>query len=88
MITTCKDYITDHNSMVIWDHEHAELMSKCNNCIKLFEEYRNCFTKTKASIEASEDEKQFDFSETYIFGKINSFSTRINKVNARIIEIN
>ena len=35
---------------------------------------------TKRKIEENEDERQFDFSETYIFGKINSFVRRLQKI--------
>ncbi len=80
MITACKSYITDHHSSTIWEQEQQQLISKCNDCLRLNDEYQKCFQKTKKKIEENPDEKQFEFSETYIFGKINTFARRLVKV--------
>lgn len=85
MITACKEYITDYNRNTIWDQPYSLLVEKCTNCLKLGEEYQRIFNKTKKSIAESEDEKQFDFSETYIFGKINSFAGNVNTVTVYIL---
>ena len=80
MITACKDYITNNGSLIVWEIEYNEFQKKCGNCIKLNEEYQKSFINTKKKIENSADERQFDFSETYIFGKINSFVRRIERI--------
>lgn len=80
MITACKSYITEHNTKSIWDEEQGQLIKNCKNCLKLNDEYQKCFQKTKKKIEQNPDEKQFEFSETYIFGKINTFARRLEKI--------
>lgn len=80
MITACKSYITEHHTKTIWEQEQAQLINKCKNCLRLNDEYQKCFQKTKKKIEQNPDEKQFEFSETYIFGKINTFTRRLEKI--------
>lgn len=80
MITACKAHITDNHQITIWDDSYEIFKRKCANCINLNTEYQKCFAKTKLKIEQAKDEKQFDFSETYIFGKINLFQKRLEKL--------
>lgn len=44
--------------------------------MKLDQEYQQCFQQTKKKLEEHPEEKPFDFSEMYIFGKFNNFSRR------------
>lgn len=80
MITACKHYITEHGLKTIWDYPQEELISKLEDCIKLNECYQQSFQRAKKKLEENPEEKQFEFSEMYIFGKINSFSARCNKM--------
>ena len=80
MITACKNYITDNNELTIWEQPYDVLSVKCTHLIQLNTEYQRCFNRIKENIEKNKDEKQFDFSETYIFGKINSFACRLEKI--------
>ena len=80
MITACKNYITEHGSKTLWEQDQDTLITHCKHCLKLNEEYQRHFQKTKQRIEQNPDEKQFEFSETYIFGKINTFARRLQKV--------
>ena len=80
MITACKNYITEHNYKTVWEYEQEELIGKLQNCIRLNEEYQKCFQRTKQRLEESPDERQFEFSEMYIFGKINTFTRRLTKI--------
>ncbi|KAK6326444.1 hypothetical protein J4Q44_G00020890 [Coregonus suidteri] len=43
-------------------------------------EYQKCFHKTKEKLEQSPSERQFDFSEMYIFGKFETFQRRLYKI--------
>lgn len=43
-------------------------------------EYQNCFHKTKEKLEQNPAERQFDFSEMYIFGKFEMFHRRLVKI--------
>ena len=80
MITACKSYITEHNTKVIWDFDQEEVIKRFQNCLRLNEEYQKCFQRTKKKIEEHPEERQFEFSETYIFGKINTFARRLQKL--------
>lgn len=80
MITACKDYITDCGKITIWEIPFEVFKKKCEDCSQLNTEYQKCFLNVKQKIDKNKDEKQFDFSETYIFGKINSFVLRLEKI--------
>ena len=80
MITACKSYITEHHMKTIWDIEQGEVIKRFQDCLRLNEEYQKCFQKTKKKIEEHPEERQFEFSETYIFGKINTFARRLQKL--------
>lgn len=46
----------------------------------VIQEYQRCFHKTKEKLEQRPSERQFDFSEMYIFGKFDAFQRRLNKI--------
>jgi len=48
--------------------------------IKCFQEYQKCFQRTKQRLEESPNERKFDFSEMYIFGKFVAFERRLRKI--------
>ena len=52
-------------------------MKKMQECLRLNQEYQACFQRTKKSLENHPEERPFDFSEMYIFGKFNNFSRRL-----------
>ena len=76
MITACKAYLTDDGYKKIWDQDRNLVLSKIIACRRLNDEYQNVFQRTKDRIAASSDEKPFDFSEMYIFGRFNLHCTR------------
>ena len=80
MVTACKDYVTDHQLNRVWDQPRKPLIEKLNDCIRLNQEYQNCFQRTKQKIEDDPSEKPFEFSEMYIFGKFDTFCRRLQKV--------
>lgn len=45
-----------------------------------FKEYQHCFHKTKQKLKQDPSEKQFEFSEMYIFGKFETFHRRLAKI--------
>lgn len=63
-------------SLKVWEQDREQVILKMEQCLKLNEEYQHCFQKTKKRLEDHPDEKPFDFSEMYIFGKFNSFCRR------------
>ncbi|XP_075868615.1 dynein axonemal heavy chain 5 isoform X3 [Nelusetta ayraudi] len=80
MITACKAYITNNGSNSIWDQPQRLVVDKIKAAIHLNQEYQRCFHKTKEKLEQTPNERQFDFSEMYIFGKFDTFQRRLNKI--------
>ncbi|XP_033111994.1 dynein heavy chain 5, axonemal-like [Anneissia japonica] len=79
MINTCKGYINQGVSR-IWDHERPELLKRLNACIYLNEMYQQCFHRTKDKLKETPEERQFEFSENYIFGKFDTFCKRLERI--------
>ncbi|KFQ30560.1 Dynein heavy chain 5, axonemal, partial [Mesitornis unicolor] len=80
MITACKSYITNNNTATIWNQPQEIVMEKIQAAIRLKQEYQNCFHLIKEKLEQNPAERQFDFSEIYIFGKFESFHRRLVKI--------
>jgi dynein heavy chain, axonemal len=80
MITACKSYITVRGTETVWSQTQNEVIEKLKDSIKLNQEYQNCFQRTKEKLAAMPNEKPFDFSEMYIFGKFDTFTKRCQKI--------
>ena len=80
MITACKSYITVQGSETIWTQETDEVIRKLKDCLRLNEEYQRHFHKTKQKLEEMPNERKFEFSEMYIFGKFDTFARRLRKI--------
>ncbi|XP_036931609.1 dynein heavy chain 5, axonemal isoform X2 [Acanthopagrus latus] len=80
MITACKAYITNNGSNSIWDQPQQVVADKIKAAIHLNQEYQQYFHKTKEKLEQTPSERQFDFSEMYIFGKFDTFQRRLSKI--------
>ncbi|XP_069469880.1 dynein axonemal heavy chain 5 [Ambystoma mexicanum] len=81
MITGCKSYITNNKTATIWDQPQHIVVEKLKSAIKLNQWYQHVFHKTKETLEQFPSEKQFEFSEMYIFGKFDTFQRRLEKIN-------
>uniref|UniRef100_A0A8C3EUT6 Dynein axonemal heavy chain 5 n=1 Tax=Corvus moneduloides TaxID=1196302 RepID=A0A8C3EUT6_CORMO len=80
MITACKSYIANNGTATIWNQPQERIMEKLQAAIKLKQEYQNCFHKIKENLKQNPAERQFDFSEMYIFGKFEAFHRRLVKI--------
>ncbi|NXL61516.1 DYH5 protein, partial [Chordeiles acutipennis] len=80
MITACKSYITNNNMATIWNQPQERVMEKLQATIRLKQEYQNYFHKIKEELKQNPSERQFDFSEMYIFGKFEAFNRRLEKI--------
>uniref|UniRef100_A0A8C5ZW29 Dynein axonemal heavy chain 5 n=1 Tax=Marmota marmota marmota TaxID=9994 RepID=A0A8C5ZW29_MARMA len=80
MISACKAYITNNGTTSIWNQPQDVVMEKILSAIKLKQEYQHCFHKTKQKLKEKPSEKQFEFSEIYIFGKFETFHRRLAKI--------
>ncbi|KAG5316447.1 DYH8 protein, partial [Acromyrmex insinuator] len=80
MILACKAYLTENGKLSIWNESKCVMISKIKDCIKLCETYHNCYDDMCKKVEESPDEKRFEVSEMYVFGKFATFKTRIIKI--------
>ncbi|XP_043743727.1 dynein axonemal heavy chain 5 [Cervus elaphus] len=80
MISACKAYITNNGTASIWSQPQDVVVEKILSAIKLKQEYQHCFHKTKQKLKQDPSEKQFEFSEMYIFGKFETFHRRLAKI--------
>ncbi len=79
MINTCRKYIREGYAK-LWDIPRAELLERVNESKKLYQEYQKGFQKTREKLKSMENERQWDFSENYIFGKFEAFCKRLDKI--------
>lgn len=59
-------------------NDRSDQFCYMSNCI--LQEYQRYFHQTKKKLEQTPSERQFDFSEMYIFGKFDTFQRRLNKI--------
>ena len=80
MVTACKNYVTEDGMTKIWDQPRQSLIKKLSDCTTLYKNYQEAFQKAKQTMEGNPNEKPFEFSEMYIFGKFEAFCKRLSKV--------
>ncbi len=80
MVKACKAYITDDGMTRIWDQTCTAVTTRMRHCILLYDHYQLAFQNAKKKMAQNPDEKPFDFSEMYIFGKFDAFCKRLDKV--------
>uniref|UniRef100_A0A8B9FHY9 Dynein heavy chain 5, axonemal n=1 Tax=Amazona collaria TaxID=241587 RepID=A0A8B9FHY9_9PSIT len=80
MINTCKTYLREGVSK-IWDLDKQELLKRIQQCISLKEQYQTSFRRIREELKENPRERQFDFSENYIFGKFDTFCKRLEKIS-------
>lgn len=49
-------------------------------CLNLYNFYRECYSETQKEMMEAADERPFDCSDMYIFGKFETFRVRLEKV--------
>lgn len=80
MVKGCKSYITDKGRTTIWEVPADVMVDRLANCVRLYKQYRECFYRIKRKIDATPEERPFEFSEMYIFGKFDAFCKRCEKI--------
>lgn len=80
MVTACKLYIIGGSTDRIWEMDRQPLLLRLQQCCTLYHQYQATFHRTKEKIEENPDERNFEFSEMYIFGKFETFCNRLEKV--------
>ena len=84
MITCCRKHIldgqVDKDASLLWDNDAKSLCEKLDICLKLNDSYQEHYRLTKDKLLTMPKGKQFDFSESAIFGKLDLFCRRITKL--------
>ncbi|KAL7886714.1 hypothetical protein AOLI_G00044350 [Acnodon oligacanthus] len=79
MVTTCKLYLCQGVTK-IWDLDRKELLKRVQECLQLNQEYQQCFQRVWDELQQSPLDRQFEFSENYIFGKFDAFCKRLENI--------
>jgi len=86
MITMCKRYVLypgangTGQKVNMWDQNYEDLIPRLEHCVKLNDTYQELYRAVKEKLAAQPKGKQFDFNESQIFGRIDQFCKRINKL--------
>ncbi|KAK0132521.1 Dynein heavy chain 8, axonemal [Merluccius polli] len=80
MVTTCRAYITNNGTCLVWDQDTEVVIQKIKDCISLYQEYQSCFHKTNKQMEQA-GEKPLKVSEMYIFSIFKVFCKRLEKIS-------
>ncbi|XP_046493196.1 dynein axonemal heavy chain 8 [Neodiprion pinetum] len=80
MILSCKAYLTENGTINVWNDEKKSIISRITDCINLYQCYHDCYDEMRKKVKACPDEKPFEVSEMYVFGKFNTFKIRLNKL--------
>ncbi|KAG9479366.1 hypothetical protein GDO78_012827 [Eleutherodactylus coqui] len=79
IVTACKNYL-NQGVVKIWDLPREELLKRIRECVYLNEQYQASFHRVKEKLKETPNERQFEFSENYIFGKLDTFCKRLEKI--------
>ncbi|KAG7231381.1 hypothetical protein INR49_012221 [Caranx melampygus] len=79
MITTCRSYLSQGVTR-IWHHSRPVLLQRISECCSLNVEYQRSFHGVRDKLRENPENRQFDFSENYIFGKFDAFCRRLEKI--------
>jgi len=81
MITNCKQCVLDgEESDSLWKKDPLVLIENLESCIRLNDVYQEQYRATKETLLTLPKGKQFDFSETLIFGRFDLFCRRVYKL--------
>jgi len=88
MIVNCKDRIQNPTGEKnykpkreeIWKRDPVELNNVLLSCIKLYRQYKECYNETKEKVSEMPKGKSFDFSQSQIFSKFDTFVRRLHKL--------
>ena len=87
VIRTCKRYITQGGRKTIWNQDRNDVEEKLMQCIKLNQDYKDAYARVK-NRKVGKEIREFSFSEKYIFGRFDSFCTRLRNLLSMFKKIN
>ncbi|KAK2859784.1 hypothetical protein Q5P01_004404 [Channa striata] len=79
MISNCRSFLSQGVAH-IWDHSRPVLLQRISECCTLNVEYQRSFRTVRDKLRENPGNRQFDFSENYIFGKFDAFCRRLEKL--------
>ncbi|KAL1130923.1 hypothetical protein AAG570_012164 [Ranatra chinensis] len=79
MIESCKQYVTCRGKETIWSQDRTQTREKLLSCIRLNKAYRLTYEHLKEQ-PLIPDQPPLQFSENYVFGKFDTFCTRLAKI--------
>ncbi|XP_045497912.1 dynein axonemal heavy chain 8 [Colias croceus] len=80
ILNMCMDYLTNNGRKTIWNQDKLNFIKKSKLCLNLYSFYRECYSDTQEEMREAADERPFDCSEMYIFGKFETFRRRLLKI--------
>ncbi|XP_055595824.1 dynein axonemal heavy chain 8 [Uranotaenia lowii] len=80
IIMNCQMYITCRMKQTIYDQPKETILQKIKICKELDMIYRFHYYKTVNDMEEAEDETPWECSDMYIFGKLDTFNARLDKI--------
>ncbi|XP_058453053.1 dynein axonemal heavy chain 8 [Malaya genurostris] len=81
IIMNCQQYMTCRKTKTIYEQEKEDVLAKIRVCKDLDMLYRFHYYKTINDMEESPDENPWDCSDMYIFGKMDTFNVRLDKIH-------
>lgn len=81
MVNSCRKYLTDNGANRIWEQDPSLVLEKINKIKELNNCYRSNFNNNKNKVDA-------ECSEMYIFGKLDQFCKRLDKIQRLIMTMN
>ncbi|XP_067341693.1 dynein axonemal heavy chain 5-like [Channa argus] len=79
MIATCRSFLSQGVAH-IWEHSRPVLLQRISECCNLNVDYQRSFHTVRDKLRENSENRQFDFSENYIFGKFDAFCRRLEKI--------
>ncbi|VDP74906.1 unnamed protein product [Echinostoma caproni] len=79
LIGACRHYVS-HGVSRIWDLPRSVLSARINECTQLNRDYQEHFHRVRRKLMENPSGKQFDFSETYIFGKFDIYCSQLKNL--------
>ncbi|XP_047349425.1 dynein axonemal heavy chain 8 isoform X3 [Vespa velutina] len=80
MILACKGYLTYDGTLQIWHDSKSSIISRIKDCIALYTQYYEYYDEMCKKVKECADEKPFEVSDMYVFGKFKTFKKRLIKI--------
>eukprot|EP00966_Prymnesium_polylepis_P031767 739338-Prymnesium_polylepis.1 len=78
IINRCVAYLESHGKL--WEQPVDELLQRLQHCIELDDAFREEFRKCRDSLLAQPKGKQLELDEELLFGKLDGFTRRLDKL--------